>query len=269
MKAIEIKGLSYAYEDGTVALKNIDIAINKGDRIAVLGPNGAGKSTFLKIIAGLMFPFKGKVNLFGAALTSKNQDQLRAGVGMLFQDPDDQIFMPRVWDDVAFGPINYGLSEPEVKKRVRMALKHTDLLGFEDRTPHHLSYGEKKRVAIAGIIAMKPKLLLLDEFTANLDPKSRQYLMGVIQRLKTTLIIATHDINTAIRMADKAIVINQDKLAYGTIREIFSDEVLLKRAHLDVPEVTKLFIELRKKGFKFKELPLTVDEAKRCLSKVL
>ncbi len=266
MKAIALKSLSYAYEDGTVALKNIDLTINEGDKLAVLGPNGAGKSTLLKIIAGLIFPFKGKVNLFGKDLTKKNQDQLRAGIGMLFQDPDDQIFMPQVWDDVAFGPINCGLSESDVNKRVSMALEQTGLIGFEDRTPHHLSYGEKKRVAIAGIIAMRPKVLLLDEFTANLDPKAREEIMKVIKSLNTTLIIATHDMNSALQLADKAVVINTEKLAYGKMREIFSNEELLNQAHLDVPEIAKLFIELNKKGYNFDQLPLNIDEAVRNFS---
>jgi cobalt/nickel transport system ATP-binding protein len=261
VKVIEIKNLSFEYDDGTVAIKDLNLDIDQGDKIAILGPNGAGKSTLLKIIAGLMFPFKGTLNLLGKLLTKKTADELRIGLGILFQDPDDQIFMPRVWDDVAFGPINYGLSEPEVKKRVKFALRQIHMEGFEDRVPHHMSYGEKKLVAIAGILAMKPKILLLDEFTANLDPRSRQEIIRVITNQKTTMILATHDINSAIQMADKAVVLNKTKFAYGTMHEIFSDEKLLKNAHLEVPEVTKLFIELNKKGHKFDQLPLNIDEA--------
>jgi cobalt/nickel transport system ATP-binding protein len=261
LNAIEIKNLSYEYTDGTLAINNLDLLINKGDTIAILGPNGAGKSTLLKIIAGLMFPFKGSISVLDKELTKKTADELRMGLGILFQDPDDQIFMPRVWDDVAFGPINYGLSESEVKKRVTHALEQTNMTGFEDRVPHHMSYGEKKLVAIAGILAMEPKILLLDEFTANLDPRSRQEIIKVITKQETTMVLATHDINSAIQMADKAVVLNKTKIAYGTMHEIFSDETLLKNAHLDVPEVTKLFIELKKQGHKFDRLPLSINEA--------
>jgi cobalt/nickel transport system ATP-binding protein len=263
LKIVEISRLSYTYDDGTNALKNIEFSISEGERVAILGPNGAGKSTLLKIIAGLLFPFEGKVRLFGTELTKKNSNNLRKGIGLLFQDPDDQIFMPRVWDDVAFGPINIGLKKSAVRKRVRIALKHTDLIGFEDRVPHSLSYGEKKRVAIAGILAMNPTLLLLDELTANLDPKCQTEIINLVKRLRTTVIIATHDINTAVQIADKAIVLNKVVLTYRTMKEIFMDDTILKKANLDVPDITKLFLELRKHGYECNDLPLTIEDAVR------
>jgi cobalt/nickel transport system ATP-binding protein len=265
---VEISKLGYSYDDGTIALEDVDLSIDSGESVAILGPNGAGKSTILKIIAGLLFPFKGTVQLAGTELTNRNADQLRTGIGILFQDPDDQIFMPRVWDDVAFGPINLGLDETEVRTRVKEALELTDLVGFEDRSPHHLSYGEKKRVAIAGIIAMKPKLLLLDEFTANLDPKGREEIMGVVKRLNTTVVLVTHNINSALEMADRIIVLNKKVIGSGTPKEIFSNENLLKRSHLDVPEITKLFIELNKSGFKFSNLPYSMENAVQQLIKL-
>lgn len=261
LKIIDINNLTYTYQDGTPALTNIDLLINKGDRVAILGPNGAGKSTLLKIIAGLIFPFKGEVNVLDLTITKKNVKKIHGKIGLLFQDPDDQIFMPNVWDDVAFGPINLDLDEKEIKKRVKYSLEHTELIGFEDRIPHHLSYGEKKRVAIAGIIAMQPEVLLLDEPTANLDHKTREEFIEVINKLKTTTIIATHDVNIAVRLADKAFVLNNKELAFGKMNIIFSNDKLLKKAHLETPTILKLCNELKKQGINFDKLPLTLDEA--------
>ena len=265
MKAVEIIGINYTYGDGTVALKDFDLSVEKGERIAILGPNGAGKSTLLKIMGGLIFPSGGKVRIFGKEISKKNTVHAAKRVGMLFQDPDDQIFMPTVWDDIAFGPINMDLGEVEVKKRVRDAIRRTDLVGFEERTAHHLSYGEKKRVAIAGIIAMKPDLLLLDEPTANLDPQSREKLINIINKMNNTVIIATHNLNTVIRMAEKAVVLDTEKIAFGTMREIFSDRKIMRRARLVAPDISDLFMKLRKNGYEFDELPITVDDALRCI----
>lgn len=265
MNVVDIGKLFYTYGDGNVALKDMNLSVERGEQVAIMGPNGAGKSTLLKIIGGLLFPFKGELKIFGEKVTKKNADRLRRKVGILFQDPDDQIFMPKVWDDIAFGPINMGLGGSEIKRRVKVAMKQTGLTGFEDRTAHHLSFGEKKRVAIAGILAMRPALLLLDEPTANLDPKGREEMINIIKRLRTTVIFSTHDVDTAIIMAEKALILNKERLAYGTIREIFSNERLLKKAHLDVPEITKLFLELNRSGYKFKKLPLTKEEAIQCV----
>lgn len=242
MKFIETSDLSYKYHDGTLALKNIELNINESESVAIVGSNGAGKSTLLKIIAGLMFPFKGNVKIFGTEMTKKNSDKLRSNVGMVFQDPDDQIFMPRVWDDVAFGPINLGLNEKEVKNRVKMALEQTDLTGFEDRIPHHLSYGEKKRVAIAGVIAMKPKVLLLDEFTANLDPCSRNEIIALLKQIKSTKIIASHDIEMLIEICDRAILLDNGVIVGdGKVEDILTNIDLLRDHGLDVPTVVRLF----------------------------
>jgi cobalt/nickel transport system ATP-binding protein len=268
VKLLEISNLEFKYDDGTIALDNVNLSIQEGEQVVILGPNGAGKSTLLKIIAGLMFPFKGEIKINGKLLTKSNADELREGLGILFQDPDDQIFMPRVWDDIAFGPINLGLTDSEVKNRVKEALTLTDLEGFEDRSPHHLSYGEKKRVAIAGIIAMRPKILLLDEFTANLDPKGREEIMNVIKRLETTMILVTHNITTAMKMAKKIIVLNKKVIKSGSPEEVFSNEDLLKQSHLDVPEITKLFIELKRAGFIVGEIPYTLESAVKLLSKL-
>ena len=269
MKIIETENLSYVYSDGTIALTDINLDINKGDRIAILGPNGAGKSTLLKIIAGLMFPYEGNVRILGETLTKNNKGNYQGSIGLLFQDPEDQIFMTNVWDDVAFGAINLDLDKKEIKKRVKQSLEHVELSGYEERVPHHLSFGEKKRVAIAGIIAMQPNVLLLDEPTANLDNKTREEFIKYINDLKTTVIVATHDVNTAIRLADKAIVLNNKILEYGSMIDIFSNDKLLKKAHLEAPTLMKLFFELKKNGMEFDDIPLSVSEAVNILKNKL
>ena len=268
MKALEINNLSFTYHDGTIALDDINFSVNEGEHLAILGPNGAGKSTLLKIIAGLMSQEKGiygTIRLFGTVVIKKNVETVCQQVGLLFQDPDDQLFMPRVWDDVAFGPINLGLEEPVVRSRVQEAMQHLDLIGFDDRSPHHLSYGEKKRVAIAGILAMRPRVLLLDEFTANLDPKGRLEMIKIIKQLKTTVVLVTHDINTAIETAGKVMILNKKMLAYGPVEKILENEELLKNSHLELPEISKLFIELRKFGFECNEIPYNISMAIQCL----
>ncbi|UCF08648.1 MAG: ATP-binding cassette domain-containing protein [Thermoplasmata archaeon] len=255
-----MRGVAFDYEDGTAALKDIDLSIERGERVAILGPNGAGKSTLLKLAMGLLRPKKGTVSLFGSEMTRKNARKLRKRAGLLFQDPDDQIFMPRVWDDVAFGPINLGFEGGEVRARVEEALSNSGLEDFADRVPHHLSYGEKKRVAIAGILAMKPEVLFLDEPTANLDPKGKFELMEIIERSCDTLVIATHDVNVAAGIAKRGIVINRSVVKNGDMRSLFSDTQLLARHHLDVPDVTKLFLSVKQSGYDV-SLPLSVDEA--------
>ena len=262
MNVVKIKDLGFKYHDGTQALDGVDLVVEEGDRIVVLGPNGAGKSTLLKLIAGLLNPTKGSVKVFGLDVTKKKEaEKARGNVGLLFQDPDDQIFMPVVAEDVAFGPVNMGLAEKEVNRRVKKALAQAGLSGYEKRIPHHLSYGERKRVAIAGILAMDPKLLLLDEFTSNLDPKGKDKMIRVVDVPGKTLIFATHDMNTAVRLADKVLILDRRVLRFGPVEEVLTDHKLLKRAKLDMPDVTKLFLELRKRGMKIKKLPLRIEEA--------
>lgn len=206
---IRLEDVSYRYEDGNLALDGIRIEIKEGERIALIGPNGAGKSTLLALIAGMKKPWRGKMEINGRA-------------GIVFQDPDDQIFMPRVWDDVAFGPINQGVPKQETEERVKWALESVRMNGFEDRAPHHLSYGERKRVSIAGILAMNPDVLLLDEPTANLDPRGVRELWYLLLGLGGTQIIATHDLSIAAK-CDRTIIIHKGKAVWsgnGPSREI-------------------------------------------------
>ncbi|UCD92787.1 MAG: ABC transporter ATP-binding protein [Methanobacteriota archaeon] len=266
---LELQNVSYSYSDGTVALQNLDWVVQKGEKVALLGPNGAGKSTLLKILAGLMFPKGGTVWIDGMELTKKNADILRRRIGVLFQDPDDQIFMPRVWDDVAFGPVNMDMSISEVTSVVSEAIQKVGLQGLEDRVPHHMSYGEKKRVAIAGVLAMKPEILLLDEPTSNLDPRGRSELVTILRSLENTIIVATHDVNVASMIAEKAMVLNKQKLTDGPLREVFSQTSLLESANLEVPDVTKLFISLKEEGLTVDNLPLSVKEGTEHLKRLL
>jgi cobalt/nickel transport system ATP-binding protein len=255
-----MENVQFRYEDSTLALHGINLRIDKGEKVAILGPNGAGKSTLLKIAAGLLHPSQGQVKLFGQILVKNNAYDLRKRVGLLFQDPDDQIFMPKVWDDVAFGPINLEHTEEEVKALVKDALVASGLSGFEERVPHHLSYGEKKRVAIAGILAMKPQILLLDEPTSNLDPKGRNELMKVVKTSCETIVLATHDVNIAAQIADRVIVLNKKVVADGPPMGLFSNTKLLDQNNLDAPEITKLFLSMKEAGYDV-NLPLSSDEA--------
>jgi cobalt/nickel transport system ATP-binding protein len=249
MTALSLKSVSYAYEDATAALEGVSMELGEGECVAILGPNGAGKSTLLKLMTRLLEPTSGVVETGGK------------GVGIIFQDPDDQIFMPRVWDDIAFGPINLGLDRAEVERRVEKAMGTAGLAGYEERVPHHLSYGERKRVAIAGVLAMEPDILLLDEPTANLDPRGRRAIMEFIGGLGISVVLATHDIEAAAEMADRIYVLDRKVLAQGTSRDILTDAKLLESAGLEMPQVARVFAELKARGRYSGEIPLTVGEA--------
>ena len=264
------KGRGYERKPGH-ALWDVDIALRKGETVVVLGPNGAGKTTLLHLLAGLEPPTTGTVTLKGRPLTSKGKGRSSAppgSVGLLFQDPDDQLFMPRVFDDIAFGPLNMDLPDEEVRRRVRRAMKEAGIEGFDDRLPHHLSTGEKKRVAIAGVLAMRPRVLLMDEPTANLDPRGRRELLGLIQGLGTSVLIATHDVDAAVELADRVVVLDGTVLREGSPADVFGDVELLETAGLEAPAVARLFRKLREGKRGGVKLPLTVDEGVAALTTV-
>jgi len=269
MDAVVTRSLGYRYEDGTTALEGLDLTIHQGDRVAILGPNGAGKSTLLELLMGFHFPFSGTVEIFGEQLTKRNADVLRRRLGILFQDPDDQIFLPRVWDDVAFGPLNLKLDGEEIERRVEEALNVAGIANLRDRVPHRLSYGQKKRVAIAGVLALDPDVLLLDEPTGGLDPGSRTELIRTVNSLDKTIVVATHDVEAAVMMTDRAVVLHGHKLAEGDFRHILSDHALLDRANLSVPAITHLFQVLDSLGYPYEELPLEIEEAVDQITKTL
>jgi cobalt/nickel transport system ATP-binding protein len=272
-EAIKVEGLSYSYSDGTKALDDVSLTINEGEKVVVVGPNGAGKTTFFLHLNGTIKNPDGNVLVFGKRIADlKIEDRIHQ-VGVVFQDPDDQLFMPTVFDDVAFGPINMGLDKGEVENRVHKALSKVGLEGFEEKVPHNLSYGQKKRVALAAVLSMEPKVLVLDEPTANLDPKSRVDFISLISDLNErdgiTTIIAMHDVNALPALADRVYVLNKRIVAEGSPRDIFSDWSLLNENNLEAPDVFKLFKVLNCFGYSSEDLPLSFDEAVEILTKTI
>ncbi|MEM3383332.1 MAG: ATP-binding cassette domain-containing protein [Nitrososphaerales archaeon] len=272
--AIEVKDLSYSYPDGFLALDRVSLKVILNERVAILGPNGAGKSTLLMLISGLLKPSKGSIHILGRPI-DENIHKIRSEIGIVFQDPDDQLFCPTLWEDVTFGPLNMGLSEDEVVKRGKEALRMVGLDGYEERAPHHLSAGEKKKAAIATVLVMKPKILILDEPTANLDPKGKKELVKIIDNLhknqKITLIIATHDMDFIPLIADRAYILNKRIIAEGNLEDIFSDSDMMMKAGLDLPTVTRLFEFINEfmGSDKVKPIPLTIEQALQEIKRLL
>ncbi len=227
---IRIDNLSFSYPDGQQALTGINLTIYQGETVALLGPNGAGKSTLLLHLNGILHS-DGVVKILGRPVDDKNLRWVRSKVGLVFQNPDDQLFSPTVFEDVAFGPINMGYSEAEVGESVTRALEWVDMTGYEQRSPHHLSFGEKKRIAVATVLSMMPEILVIDEPTSNLDPRSKGTLIGLLKRLPMTKIIASHDLELVQALCQRAIVFDRGRVvADGTTSHILADIPLL-RAH--------------------------------------
>ena len=237
LKAIDVRGVEYRYPDGTVALHGIDLSVAPGERVALLGPNGSGKTTLMLHLNGILTPSAGEVRIGGVPVGRSTVAEIRRRVGIVFQDSDDQLFMPNVRDDVAFGPANLGLSGEELEARVSEALRAVDMEHVTDRPPHHLSAGQKRRVALAGVLAMRPEVLVLDEPSTNLDPQARRDFGRLIKRLELTVLLATHDLPYAHQLCTRAILINQGRIvADGPIGEILGDERLLRSHRLELPE---------------------------------
>jgi cobalt/nickel transport system ATP-binding protein len=251
---LETRNIGYNYGDGTNALKDVSISLEEGRKIALVGPNGAGKSTLMLMFNGILRPTSGEVLFRDQILQydSASLREIRRKVGMVFQNSDDQIFAPTVYQDVAFGPVNLGFPVEKAKKYVGYALQYVGLSGYERRPPHHLSGGEKKRVAIAGILAMEPEVMILDEPTSNLDPASSEEIMDLLDELNCggkTMIISTHDVDLAYRWADEVILMEDGGvLRRGIGPEIFGDVELIKRARLKLPIVVDLYKELVGRG---------------------
>lgn len=274
---LEVRNIKYAYNSEYQALKGVSLKVEKGDMVALLGKNGAGKSTLFLHLNGIFEPDEGQVFIDGEELKYGKKSLLlkfRQKVGIVFQNPDDQIFAPTVEEDVAFGPLNLGLSMEEVQDRVEYALARVGMSGFEKKAPHHLSGGQKKRVAIAGILAMKPEVMVLDEPTAGLDPQGVVDLSKLLRELNDegiTIIISTHEVDLVPNYAKKVFVMVDGLLiAEGTPKEIFSQPQILEKAHLKVPIVTDLFQQLESEGIDMEgDYPLTIDEAKEKFLKLL
>ncbi len=211
--AIRIKNLHYRYPDGNYVLKGIDLQVYEGEKIGIIGENGSGKTTLLLHLNGIL-KGEGEIWIFDRILDNRNIKEIRKMVGLVFQEPDDQLFSTNVFDDVAYGPLNMGLKKEEVKERVKEALSLVELEGFEHRSPYHLSLGEKKRVAIATILSMKPRIIILDEPTANLSPKIRRKMIDIIKNLKETVIIASHDIGLIKETCTRTIFLEEGRVSH-------------------------------------------------------
>ncbi|MFA7199687.1 MAG: ATP-binding cassette domain-containing protein [Methanoculleus sp.] len=267
MHLVETRDLTHIYRGNVPALQGVNFVAERKSRIAVIGPNGAGKSTLFKHFNGILRPTSGEVLVRGEPITKENVREIRKFVGIVFQNSDDQIFSPTVEQDVAFGPTNLGLDEATVAHRVEEALH---LLGIEDlreRVPHHLSGGEKKRVAIAGILAMEPQVLVLDEPTAGLDPQGVADLVAFVNRLPEeygmTVIFSTHQVDLVAEVADFIYVMDHGCIvASGTVEEIFTRPELLARTRLDVPIVPKLIRSLQESGVAI-DMAYTYEGAKK------
>ena len=266
---LEVQNIKYSYNKDYQALKGVSLKVEKGEMVALLGKNGAGKSTLFLHLNGIYEPDEGKVFIDGEELKydKKSLLKFRQKVGIVFQNPDDQIFAPTVEEDVAFGPLNLKLPMEEVQKRVTESLARVGMSGFEKKAPHHLSGGQKKRVAIAGILAMQPEIMVLDEPTAGLDPQGVRDLSALLKELNDegiTIIISTHEVDLVPNYAKKVFVLVDGLLiAEGTPKEIFAQPEILDQANLEVPIVTELFQDLEKEGFDMhNDYPLTIAEAK-------
>ncbi len=224
---IQIDRLSYSYPDGKIALRDINLSVEKGEKIGVVGANGAGKSTLLMHINGI-FSGEGKIHVDGLEITRKNLAKIRARVGVVFQNPDDQLFSVTVFDDVAFGPRYQGLPVEEVNSRVKKALTAVQMEGYETRNPYHLSGGEKKRIAIATVLSMEPEVLVLDEPTAGLDPRACRELIDLLSQLPQTMLVATHDLALVEKLTPRMIIMNDGRIVADALtRQLLKDEPLL------------------------------------------
>ena len=233
---VQAENLAYTYPDGNNALKNISFLITHGESVAIVGANGAGKSTLLMHLNGHLLPGKGSLRIGDFPLTKETVHNIRRSVGMVFQDSDDQLFMPTVYDDVAFGPLNMGLPADVVNERVKSTLETVGVLHLINRPTHRLSGGEKRSVAIATVLSMSPDILVMDEPTSNLDPKARRRLINLLKSFKHTKIIATHDLDMALDLCERTIIIREGEVvADGKSIDILNNESLLSESNLEKP----------------------------------
>ena len=235
-KYLKINNLSYTYPDGHKALKDINFSIDQGESICVLGPNGAGKTTLILHLNGILGDLTGEIEVDGLKYTPENIGEIRKTVGVVFQDPDDQLFMPTVLEDVMFGPKNFGYTNEEAEKNAVQALKMVGMDDSQDRAPHHLSFGQKRKGAIATVLASKPKLLVLDEPASNLDPASRRDLIEILINLDISIILVTHDLPMALEICERSLILNEGTIKKDSLtKAILQNEQLMKENRLELP----------------------------------
>jgi cobalt/nickel transport system ATP-binding protein len=233
---LDVRGLAHVYPDGQQALYGVDLHVHQGERVALLGPNGAGKTTLVLHLNGILVPSAGTVEVSGLPVVKANLKEVRRRVGIVFQDPDDQLFMPTVRDDVAFGPRNLGVRGADLDRRVLDALDQVGMADFIDRPPHHLSYGQRRRVAVATVLAMRPEILVLDEPSSNLDPASRRELADILLDLDVTVLMVTHDLPYALELCPRSVVLSGGVVvADGATHELLSDDALMRKHRLELP----------------------------------
>lgn len=238
--ALRIESLVHSYPDGTRSLSGIDLSIARGERVALLGPNGAGKSTLILHTNGVLMPQSGRIFVGGTELAPDTLRRVREAVGLVFQDPDDQLFMTTVYDDVAFGPLNMGLDRAEVDSRVHAALHEVSLPEAASKSGSHLSFGQRKRIALATVLSMRPSVLVLDEPTSNLDPRAKGQMVRLLASLDATMLIATHDMDLAWDLCDRAVVLDGGRVvADGPARDIMSRESLMLSHGLELPSAVR------------------------------
>jgi cobalt/nickel transport system ATP-binding protein len=233
---IEFQDVTFRYPDGTAALNGVSFRITHGESVGIVGANGAGKSTLVLQMNGSLLPSAGRIRIGDLEIDKETRQEIRKKVGLVFQNPDDQLFMPRVFDDVAFGPLNLGVPPDRVAERVRAALETVGCAHLEDKPPHHLSAGQKRAVAIATVLAMTPDVLVMDEPSADLDPRSRRQLIALLQSFTHSKIVASHDLDLVLDVSERCLVIRDGRVAAdGPAADILTDRRLLEENHLELP----------------------------------
>jgi len=269
---VSVIDVAFSYPTGVSALKSISFDIQPGEKVALLGPNGSGKSTLILLIAGLLSPSSGNITVFGQTTTSKDFPKIRSRIGIVFQDPDDQLFTPSVKEDIEYGPKNLGLSPQIISERCTHILQDLCISHLKDRPPHRLSFGEKKKVSLATALILRPDLLILDEPTANLDLVSRRGLIDLLNELNAegkTIITSTHDVEALPELANRVVVVSRGSLlGGGEMHQVLQDRTVLESAGLEPPSIARLFGKLREQGA-IDEVPITYAEALAVLSKSL
>lgn len=272
---LSVEKLSFRYADGTQALSDINFDVRKGEFIGLLGANGSGKTTLLRVMDGLLKNFEGSVHLEGSDIRKLTPKQIYKKVGLVFQNPDDQLFAPTLFEDVAFGPLNMGLNADEVKQRVMTALEEVELTGLEKKSVHNLSFGQRKRACIAGLLAMGHEILLLDEPTAGLDPMGEYKMMRLLQKLNkengVTVVMATHSVDLVPVFLDRLYILSRGRIARGgTPEEVFNAPEDMTNVKLRLPQIAELIYKLKHQdNVHFDRIPLTIGEARREILKTI